>query len=367
MQAPGKGETGHEGNPAGKDGEREMRAFCTGISGSDKVSYIGEAIVMAGRHGHEVEHFQMGDRLLDEVKRRRKNFNLLNILNVSEDIRGDWVSTVFERVMKEAPGHAHSIISTHAVFLWKNVFSRAIDTHYVKLYDPDVFITFIDNTEEIKKRLDANPQWMNQQLTIDAIEMWQNVEVEMTRMLADLLQKPHYVLPRKQPPDEVFKTLFMPELPSVYVSFPMSNLKDERIRREIDGFVEELRSRFKVITPRAIELGSEYSEVAGAQTVHRDLHWFIRGTDITIVYYALNVRSTGVDKEVKEAFENGKEVLMIDSNEKSPFVKHYAHAIFPDKEKLYEFLDKQGYVSIKKGDLYELPPDAKERYKEFAT
>ncbi len=344
-----------------------MKAFCTGISGCDKVSYIEAAIEMAKRHGHEVEHFHMGNRLLDEVKRRRKNFNILNVLNVSEDIRGDWVSTVFERVMKETPRHTHSIINTHAVFLWKHVFSRAIDTHYVKLYDPDLFITFIDNTEGIKKRLDTNRQWMNQQLTTDEIEMWQNVEVEMTGMLADILQKPHYVLPIKQPADELFKALFMPELPSVYVSFPMSNLKDDTIRKEIDNFVEELRSRFRVITPRAIELGADYSEVAGAQTVHRDLHWFIRGTDITIVYYAVNVRSTGVDKEVKEAFENGKEVWMIDSKEKSPFVKHYAHAIFPTKEKLYEFLDKQGFVSIMKDGLYTLPDDAKERYKEFYT
>ncbi len=344
-----------------------MKAFCTGISGSEKSDYLNKTLEMALFHGKKVEYFHIGNRLLEEVKRRRKNFNILNVLNVSEDIRGDWVSTVFERVMKESPKHKHSVINTHAVFLWMNVFSRAIDTHYVKEYDPDIFITFIDNSEVIKERLDKNPQWMNQELTIDEIEMWQNVEVEMTRMLADLMQKPHHVLPVKQPSDAVFKTMFMPELPSVYVSFPMTNLKDDKIRQDIDEFVEELRSRFMVITPRAIELKPTYTDVMGAQTVHRDLHWFIRGTDITIVYYPVNVRSTGVDKEVKEAFDNGKEVWMIDSKERSPFIKNFAHAIFPNRTKLYEFLDKQGFINIKKDGKYTLPKDAKERYKEFYT
>src|SRR3989338_6832360 len=312
-------------------GDWAMRIFCTGVSGCDKAAYIGEALRLAKRHGISAKHFHVGDLFLKEALRRRRNLSALNILNVSKDTRGDWLSTVFERVLRDVRGTEHSVINTHAVFYWKKVFSRAIDTHYAKEYDPDMFITFIDNSEGIKERLPANPQSRPQGPTVDEIELWQNVEVEVTRMLADMLQKPHHVLPRRQPPEPVFTTMFLPELPRVYVSFPMSNLKDPKLAGKIDDFVEKLRDRFTVITPRAIEIGTEYTDVVGQQTVHRDLHWFIRGTDITIVYYPLNVRSTGVDREVKEAFETGKEVCMVDALEKSPFLKHFSHAIFPDE------------------------------------
>ncbi len=344
-----------------------MRAFCTGISGCDKATYVGEGLKLAKQHGRVVKHFHIGKLFLEEVERRRKNFNLLNILNVPPATRGDWTSTVFERVMRAVPQYEHSIVNTHAVFYWKNVFSRAINTHYVREYNPDIFITFIDNAEYIKKRLNSNPQWKSQRLTGDEIDLWQNVEVEVTKMIADMMDKPHVVLPRQQPPEEFYKTLFLRGLPSVYVSFPMSNVTDEKLRREIDLFVNELRMRFTVISPRAIELSSDYSEVMGQQTVHRDLHWFIGDTDITIVFYPVNVRSTGVDREVKEAFDNGKQVWMVDPLEKSPFLRHYSHAIFPTKEKLFEFLDESGYIKIKKGGLYHLPRDWKKRYRQFYT
>ena len=344
-----------------------MKAFCTGISGCDKATYIDEALKVAKQHGKSVENFHLGELFLKEVKRRRKNFNILNILNVPPATRGDWVSTVFERVMKACPEHEHSVINTHAIFFWKKVFSRAINTQYVREYNPDIFITFIDNAESIKKRLDNNPQWKTQNLTTDEIDLWQNVEVEVTKMIADMMEKPHVVLPRQQPPDTVYKTLFLRGLPSVYVSFPMSNIKDEQLRRDIDLFVEELRTRFIVISPRAIELSNKYSHVMGQQTVHRDLHWFIGDTDITIVYYPVNVRSTGVDREVKEAFDNGKQVWMVDSKENSPFLRHYSHAIFPTKEKLFKFLDEGGYIKIKKDGLYHLPQDWKKRYRQFYT
>jgi len=342
-----------------------MRAFCTGISGCDKNTYLKEIAQLAGVHEQKVKRYDIGERFLKEAKRRRKNFNTENILNVSEDTRGDWLSTVFERVLKTSVQHEHTIINTHAVFLWKHVYTRAIDTHYVKELNPDHFITFIDNSDAIQERLARNRQWKSQNLTVDQIEMWQNVEVEVTRMLADFMRKPHHVLPRRQPADAGYKTMFLPELPSVYVSFPMSNLKDESLRAEIDDFVEELRKRFMVITPRAIEINAEYTDVVGEQTVHRDLHWFIRGTDITIVYYPVNVRSTGVDREVKEAFENGKQVWMVDSKEKSPFLRHYSHAIFPTKEKLFAFLDEKGFSEIRKGGRYTLPKDWKRRYQQF--
>lgn len=320
-----------------------MRVFCTGISGCDKGGYISEVIEFAKKRKKEIHHYHLGDLFLEEVKRRRKNFDPNNILNVPPSTRGDWLATVFERVIQDVPSHEHSIINTHTFFYWKKVFTRAINFHYIQMYSPDIFVTFIDNSESIRERLMESAQWKNQNLSTGELEVWQNIEVETTRVVADIMGMPHYILPRRQPPDTVYKVFFHPEIKKVYVSFPMTNLKNEKFREEIDQFVEEVMERFVVITPRSIEIGLDYSEIVGQQTVHRDLHWFIEETDATIVFYPENVRSTGVSKEIKEAFEQGKMVWIIDPHEKSPFLKHYSHVIVPTKKEFFEFLDREGY------------------------
>jgi len=68
---------------------------------------------------------------------------------------------------------------------------------------------------------------------------------------------------------------------------------------------------------------------------------------------------------VKEAFETGKEVWMVDALEKSPFLKHFSHAIFPDEKQLFAFLDEHGFSSVRKKGLYSLPKDWKRRYGRF--
>ena len=327
-----------------------MKVFVTCISEVDKKGYLEETVRIAKKNSEKVEYISLGERLMDHLKQDLgATFVPRNVLNIDEEFRALAMKDLIHGLKSEIKSHKNIIISGHATFLWKNNYTNAFNWKYVKDINPDFFVTLIDNSDSIKMRMDKSEQWKDQTISADQILAWQNIEVNITMGWAQLLNKPHYILPRKEAQDLLFKLMFRPEAELVYASFPMTNIKTDKDRRKIDDFIKKLNNYFAVLNPRAIELAPKFTDAEAAQTFQRDLRWFTGKAKKIIVYFLPNlVFSAGVLTEINHAFETTKEVWMISpKREYGPFEKHLINKIFFSEEEFFGFLKKQRYNEIK--------------------
>jgi len=327
-----------------------MKVFLTAISETDKHKFIEETMSLAKKNGTKVKYISLGALLMKQLEADLgATFVRKNVLNIDEEFRALGMKSIINSLKEEIKKHEHVIISGHATFFWKKNFTNAFNWTYLKEIKPDMFITLIDNTGSIKKRMDVSEQWKEQKMQMGEVLAWQNVEVNVTTGWSQLLNKPHYIIPRNESRDLLFKLMFRPEAELVYASFPMTFIKTPEGKKQIDDFVNRLGKYFAVLNPRSIELSPAFSDAEAAQTFQRDLRWFTGKAKKIIVYFLPNlVFSAGVLTEINHAFETTKEVWMISpKRDYGPFEKHLINEMFFSEEEFFGFLKKQGYKEVK--------------------
>ncbi|MBN2052989.1 AAA family ATPase [Candidatus Woesearchaeota archaeon] len=327
-----------------------MIVFLTTISETDKKTYIEETVRIAKKNGHSIKYISLGAMLMEELKSDLDaTFVPKNVLNIDEEFRALAMKNLIQKLKGEVKKHKNLIISGHATFFWKKNFTNAFNWKYLRDIKPDMFITLIDNTDNIKNRMNVSEQWKEQKMTPEQILAWQNVEVNTTAGWAQLFNKPHYIIPRNESRDLLYKLMLKPETELIYVSFPMTNIKDPVTRKKIDTFIRNLEKYFAVLNPRSIELGQEFGEAEAAQTFLRDLKWFTGKANKIIVYFLPQlVFSAGVLTEINHAFETTKEVWMIlPKRFYGPFEKHLISEMFYSEEEFFKFIKKKGYKELK--------------------
>ena len=327
-----------------------MIVFLTSISETDKKGYIEETLRIAKKNGCNVKYISLGEMLMKELKDDLgATFIPKNVLNIDQEFRALTMKNLIHKLKGEMKKHKNLIISGHAIFLWKRNFTNAFNWRYLKDINPDMFVTLIDNTDKIKKRMNVSEQWKEQAMTGEQILAWQNIEVNITNGWAQLLNKPHYIIPRNESRDVLFKLMFRPEAELVYASFPMSHIKKDEVRKKIDDFVTNLSKYFTVLNPRSIEVSEHFDEAEGAQTFLRDLRWFTGRANKIIVYFLPElVFSAGVLTEINHAFETTKEVWTImPKHFYGPFEKHMVSQMFNTEEEFFGYIKKKGYKEIK--------------------
>jgi adenylate kinase len=327
-----------------------MIVFLTTISETDKQGYIEETLRIAKKNGKDLKYISLGALLMKELEDDLgAAFVAKNVLNIDQEFRALGMKNLIQKIKGQVKEHKNVIISGHATFLWKKNFTNAFNWKYLKDINPDVFVTLIDNTERIKKRMSVSEQWKEQEMTSEQILAWQNVEVNVTDGWAQLLDKPHFIIPRSEARDVLYKLMFIPKAEVVYASFPMSNVKKEEVRESIDKFVSRLNKYFVVLNPRSIELGEDFGDAEAAQTFLRDLRWFTGKANKIIVYFLPElVFSAGVLTEINHAFETTKEVWMIMPKRfYGPFEKHMISEMFNTEEEFFKFIKKKGYKELK--------------------
>ena len=272
-----------------------------------------------------------------------------NVLNIDEEFRALAMKNIIHSLKGEMKKHKHLIVSGHATFFWKKNFSNAFNWKYLKAIKPDMFVTLIDNSEAVQKRMGVSEQWKEQKMSADQILAWQNVEVNVTAGWAQLLNKPHYIIPRRESKNLLFKLMFRPEAELIYASFPMSHIKSRADELRIDSFIKKLEKYFAVLNPRCIEVSKKFSDAQAAQTYQRDLRWFTGKAKKVIVYFLPSlVFSAGVLTEINHAFETTKEVWMISPKKfYGPFERHMIDNIFFSEKAFFDFLRKKGYKKLK--------------------
>jgi adenylate kinase len=335
-----------------------MLIITTAISGSGRKEYLKKFEEYARAHHKKVKIYHIGEMLFEQAEKIGVSVTAENVLNTNPSVISSLRSAVLENVKGMLPQALKDndavIINLHAFFFWKKVFARAFDRFYLREFKPDFFISFIDNSKNIQKKLSARKQWHDEDMSQEEVLYWQNIECEVTADWAELYDKQFYALAAQQPSATLYKLLFHPELEPVYVSMPMTHLNEPADKEKVDRFVEKLNRYFTVFDPRTVEVDTptrmgDDDKAVYYHTVNRDLYWLIKQSKKVIAFYPKNVSSPGVINELREAYETNKDVWLVvpTKDHKSPFLVCFCNKVFESEHEFFEFLDAEGYKKIK--------------------
>jgi adenylate kinase len=182
-----------------------------------------------------------------------------------------------------------------------------------------LFSTIIDGIDEVHGRL-LQTDWGDRgQLEL---ALWRDEETFITGLLADLYRKPHYVIARSEPPDNLAQLVLSPWKPKAYLSFPITAFKgkpdEAEVNKQIGDFRDQIRRWLVVFDPFAIKdydltyqvpAMKEISKELGEQTEQRDFR-FIDQSEILIAFFPQAVPSKGVEAELRHAKTTGKIIYL---------------------------------------------------------
>ena len=320
------------------------KQFCDRYGRFREENYV-EGKTMVFHTGDMIYNFAQNPRLPQIPKE--------NFLNLEPERLSGARDRAFEAVLEERnQDYVRVIVDTHARFFCNHVFSNAFDAHYLMKLDPDLFLTIIDDPFRIKKRQMQTPEGRAQNHRIEEILYWQNEEIETTRSMADLLRKPHYVLPSSQNP-EIVESLLENEF-SIYFSIPMTDAKSEARERidEFEGRLLKLGEGINavptpVIRPIEIEetwkVPEELKEVVDRHTIYTDADVWVPSVTHVVVYYPSGAGiSKGVSDESVRGYRGlGKYVYVVDvgRKKKSPFMG-LATGVFGKEKDFFNFFEE---------------------------
>ncbi len=222
-------------------------------------------------------------------------------------------------------------INFHNRFLWwkGGVYIPVYNELFIKRliksgFEPDMFICFIDNANDISKRLKENEQWKGENLSEKDIWLWQNEEVNITKGLRFFSENDtrFFVMPVRQPAETLYYLLFEPWRPVVYIQMPLSHIKASELKKVV-WLIGELRKYAVVFDPMTIETGIVEREelekadsdteimVRHTQTGYRDTEWFIPQVDVCLAYYVKLVLTLGMVDETATGAGLGKQTWAI--------------------------------------------------------
>lgn len=146
------------------------------------------------------------------------------------------------------------LINTHSCFRWERGLFHTFDFDLLARLDPDIYITLIDDVDAIYTRLAEREDPHVFEFSLKDIMVWREEEIITTEMVALAQSKLHFILPRKNPIDTIFKIMFRTNLEKSYVSFPITKVLDKPdIVKQINEFREKLSKHLIVFDPYTIQ------------------------------------------------------------------------------------------------------------------
>ncbi|MCW1296797.1 MAG: ATP-binding protein [Candidatus Parvarchaeota archaeon] len=317
-----------------------MKIFCTGIHGSNRRNYIKKFEDYCKERGKTVKHLDVAHTMFDIGRSLDIPLSKEKILDLDDLALKFLRSAAFERIISQVGDEDITIIDSHANFLWKNDFRQAFDVSYLRRFNPDLYITIIDNPIKIHKKLEQNPQWKGK-LNLGNVIHWQCVEELETKTAAQFAGKPFYLIPQGQPGSTLYELIFEPEKELTYLSAPITHLDAENMQK-VDKFAKKLMEYKNVILPIFIgDAPLEWKLVVDNDTVNRDKK-LVRQCREVVVYFPKIVHSSGVITEQITGFENNQKVYTIfPSPHYSPFTSYPSDYIFYSEDEFFKFLEEE--------------------------
>ncbi len=293
----------------------------------------------------KIKIYNVGDMIIEwawenvREKLPRKNILYVNKLAMNLVQGGVW-KDIRNSLKSDLKNYDLVIINLHNRFPWwkGSIYLPVHNAFFIKKmiesgFTPDMFICFIDNADDISKRLKENEQWKSENLSEKDIWIWQNEEVNITKEFPLLSENDikFFVMPIRQPPETLYCLLFEPWRPVVYIQMPLSHIKVIELKKVV-WLLGELRKWAVVFDPMTIETGLvELKELEKAddnaeiivrhtQTGYRDTEWFIPQVDVALAYYVKLVLTLGLVDETATAAGLGKQTWAIFPTNASPFL-----------------------------------------------
>ncbi len=357
----------------------------TGITGAGRTALLKSVVEHALSKGRRIDLFDIGPRMFEKASSLRIKIPGDKILDLDSTTLRFLRAAVFEEIshsLDEYRGEDKDLfISLHMSFRWHKVILPAFDYYYLNQIKPDFYATIIDSAACILKRIEESPDlqhWRNK-LNLREILIWQDEEVFITSIVADILGSPFYIIPRSSPPDMLYNIMQEVELPKkkglkprmlkAYISYPMTMVKgNEEFERERLELIDKLRKRGVIIfDPVMVEdmillekIGDKdvddvvyieefdvhipVKDILDAkqyiidQTIFRDYR-LIDQSDMIVVFYPVKELSAGVLSEMIYAHTHMKNVYALFTQKNiSPFFLNYSTEIFSDIDSIVEFI-----------------------------
>lgn len=329
-----------------------MLIIATGISGCGRKEHLKTWERFCDRNGKRVKVYHVGEMLFAHAKKTGIYITQEKVLNTNPDVLTALRSAVFEyilgRLRVDLKENDAVVLNMHTHFYWKEVISLAYNQAYIKEFNPDMFITFIDSGFAMHKRLNERDQWKDQHLSLKEVLLWQNMEVVSTKALAETFGKKFFAIAVNQPPETFFNLAFRPEIEPVYASMPITHLKSKKDQEKIRNFIKRLNNYFTVFNPLTIEVGPSilHGDFDGSieqnQTIPRDLDWLLGQSNKIIAYFPKVISSPGAIHELREAHDTTKDVWIVYPEKvASPFLSFFATKIFRSETAFFRFLDEE--------------------------
>jgi adenylate kinase len=361
-----------------------MRVICTGISGTERVSYLEEVRLTAAQAGRDLQIFDVRDTMFQVAADIGEPVEEETILDMFPHALVLLRAAALEKISslcEQAGQHQDWIINTHAVFRWKNTLISGFDPYYLQRLQPDLYITVTAGVLTVRERLRRHPRW--EDTTVSELLVWREEEQWASEEMARIYHKPQYLWGRALPARALYRLMFEPGVSSVYLSYPMQHAAGDRA--DLATFKRRLEEHLLVFDPadvndfeierpggevaadlqsslrsdgtaelrRAIEAVPTASDAfnerelrhVADQIVFRD-YKLIAQADFVVVFYDALVPSPGVISEMNYALQTGKRVygVWLPTSPPSPFFTRYCSKVFASADELFVYFERHGIV-----------------------
>ncbi|MCC6241093.1 MAG: AAA family ATPase [Phycisphaerales bacterium] len=359
-----------------------MRAIVTGQVGVDKGPYLDQLQELAKHNGIDLAVFHVGQMMYAEAPDIPRN----RILNIPITRLNALRRSVFKEILRGAERHEHVIINTHATFRWRHGLFAAFDFDQIKAFHADLYITLLDNAQNVHQRLLRDHEIDH---SLKDIMVWREEELLATEILANILKGyGHFFmlsrsLNRRALPI-LHRLLFEPKTKKAYLSFPMSHVIDlPQTLGQIELFKQQISHHLITFDPaevdefnlhtaalKAMSAGETTITVEAADgpvtlktadvaQISSDIMGQIYARDFKMIDQSDMIislvpelpggkpgLSSGVERELHHAYEGGKEVYVVwaCSAIPSPFITETATRVFTSTDKAIEYFRQKGYI-----------------------
>ncbi len=360
-----------------------IRVVVTGQVGLDKAEFLQNVVDLAHDAGHNIELFNVGQRMCDEAP----DIEPRRILDLPRQRLTALRRSVFKDILTAAGTGANLIVNTHATFRWKHGLFHAYDHSQMAELDADLYVTLVDNVDAVHERLERQHEVKH---TLKDILVWREEEIVVTEAMAEAVAGYGHaiVLSRGNPRItalSLYRLMFEPQRRRVYPSFPMTHVIDQpAILAEIEKFRDALAEQFITFDPADVDEKNMLAKAdLATQRGHKDVEFEANGRAVTLPaaevtrvahdidaqIYARDFKlieqsdmivsyipampngkpglSSGVERELQHAFESTKEAFVVwrPNCEPSPFITETATAIVHTMEELFADFQRRGYIS----------------------
>ncbi len=162
---------------------------------------------------------------------------------------------MLKRLSDEAPENA--LVGMNLPFFNRSRFFPAFDLSHFRELKPDVMITLIEEEHVMWRRVQMREERGRRtgaDFRLKDIVAWRNTTILLADIISRELGVDNYVIAVKHPAAAFYKLIFERGVLKVYLSFPITAVRDRReARAEVDEFRRRMHARFVAFDPLMVD------------------------------------------------------------------------------------------------------------------